>query len=47
MLDEVGVFNRALSEDEVNSIMNEGLGTIYLSVEPSAKMAVTWGQVKK
>jgi hypothetical protein len=47
VLDEVGVFNRALSEDEVNRIMNEGLGAIYLSVEPSAKMAITWGQMKK
>jgi hypothetical protein len=47
VLDEVGVFNRALSEDEVNRIMNEGLGAIYTSVDPSAKMAITWGQTKR
>jgi hypothetical protein len=45
-LDEVAIFNTALSEDEVKELM-EGLeGMSERPVEPKGKLAATWGNVK-
>jgi hypothetical protein len=45
-LDEVAIFNTALSEDEVKELM-EGLeGMSERPVEPKGKLAATWGKVK-
>lgn len=41
-IDEVQLYNRALSEDEIKSLMGEQL----TAVEASGKIAVTWGQLK-
>lgn len=42
IIDEVAVFNRALSEDEIRMVMNG----LIMPVEPRGKLAVTWGAVK-
>ena len=41
-IDEVRLYNRVLDEDEIAAVMESG----SLSVEASAKIAVTWGQLK-
>jgi len=47
-IDEVGVFNVVLTEDEINDIMNRGLGmaTGITAVEPSGKLETTWADIK-
>ena len=47
-IDEVAVFNAALTEKDVQEIMNEGLeGALGLTaVEPAGKLATIWGAVK-
>ena len=47
-VDEVAIFNVALSEDEISEIMTEGLGALGFStaVDPSGKLATTWATVK-
>ena len=42
-IDEAAVWRRALSEDEINEIMNEG----FLAVSPLDKAATTWGNIKR
>jgi hypothetical protein len=46
MVDEVFIFNRALSEDEVTSIMNVGLMGEPSSTSPAGKTAAVWGRIK-
>jgi hypothetical protein len=41
-VDEVAVFNKVLSSDEIQSVMNGGI----FAVQPSGKTAVTWGVLK-
>jgi hypothetical protein len=43
MIDEVAIFNRALSEDEIKSAMN-GITT---AVEQEGKLTTSWGNLKK
>ena len=45
LIDEVAIFNRALSEDEIKLIMDE-IGNL-LSVEPLGKIASKWAEIKK
>jgi len=47
IIDEVGIFNNALSEDDVKAIMQKGLEQTALMVEPSGKLASTWGNIKR
>ena len=42
-IDEAAVWRRALSEDEIQEIMNEG----FLAVSPLDKAATTWGNIKR
>ena len=44
-LDDAGLFNVALSIDDINSIMEDGLATAQ-TVSPSSKMAYAWGGIK-
>ena len=44
-LDEVGIFNKALSEETINEFMTNGLQNV-LAVAPSGKLAATWGRLK-
>ena len=48
VLDEVGIFNEALSEDDINTIMISGLErTVGLTpVFPAGKLATTWARIK-
>lgn len=46
VIDEVGIFAKALSEDELKMVMSDGL--LALSpVEPAGKLTATWGTLKK
>ncbi|MDE0481542.1 MAG: LamG domain-containing protein [Candidatus Poribacteria bacterium] len=46
LLDEFVIFNTVLSEDDIKSVMNDGIEG-GLAVDPKAKLAVTWGSLKK
>ncbi len=46
LFDEFIIFNTVLSEDDINSVMNDGLES-GLAVDPKEKVAVTWGSLKK
>ena len=45
MLSEVALFSAALTTDDMQTLMNEGLTTL-LSVDPRGKLAATWADVK-
>jgi len=45
IIDDVGIFNVALSEDDIKDIMTKGLGPTVVS--PSGKLATTWGMLKR
>lgn len=45
MLYEVALFDVALEEADINDLMDKGLVTL-LPVEPTGKIAVTWGSLK-
>ena len=48
LIDEVAVFDAPLSDDDINTIMTDGLGLSVLgqAVEPAGKLATMWGSVK-
>jgi hypothetical protein len=46
IVDEVGLFNRALSEEDVKSIMENGLKTAT-AVSLAGKLTTTWGSIKE
>lgn len=48
-VDEVGVFKVALSAADVQTVYKSGLGAIFgaTSVEPKAKLAAVWADVKR
>jgi len=46
-IDEVAIFNSALSEADIKSIMQNGLAQSVLVVEPGKKLAATWGSIKR
>jgi len=45
IIDEVGFFTEALSEDDLAEVMNNSL-EILAPVEPRSKLATTWGEFK-
>ncbi|MDE0506150.1 MAG: hypothetical protein OXI86_18905, partial [Candidatus Poribacteria bacterium] len=45
VLDEAFVYERALSQDEVQRIMNEGFQEAQ-NVQSNGKTAVVWGRIK-
>lgn len=48
-VDEIGFFNVALTPDDIKMVMEQGLGKVFGSataVEPSGKLATTWGSIK-
>lgn len=45
LIDEVGFFTKALSEAQVNGVMDNGLEG-YAAVEASGKATITWGLLK-
>ena len=44
-IDEVAIFNEALTENDLKTIMSRGLRLI-LAVSSSEKLAITWGETK-
>ncbi|MXV83965.1 LamG domain-containing protein [Candidatus Poribacteria bacterium] len=42
-VDEVAIYNRALTVDEINQDMENG---VYFAVSPKDKLATTWGKLK-
>ena len=44
LVDEVAIYSRALSEDEINQDMNNG---VFFAVDPGGKLATTWANLKK
>ena len=46
IMDDVGIFNDGLTEDEVQGIMNDGIYHTAYAVEPLDKLSVLWGKLK-
>jgi hypothetical protein len=46
MLDDMAVFSRALSADEIKGLMENGLESL-MAVYPDDKLTSTWGKIKK
>ena len=46
LIDEFIIFNTVLGEDDLQTLMDDGLETT-LAVDPKRKLAVTWGSLKK
>ncbi len=48
-IDDVAIFNVALTEDDVNDIMNQGLGraTGATAVFPEGRLTTVWGKIKE
>ena len=49
ILDEIGIFDEALTQKEIQDIMKDpkGLSGVYLAVvEPGGKLATAWGKIK-
>ena len=47
IIDEVGVFNAALSDEDLIKIMENGLEHTAYAVHPSEKLTTTWGKIKE
>lgn len=47
IMDEVGLFNDALSKDEIQDIMDNGIFHTAYAIEPSDKLSTVWGKLKK
>ena len=45
LMDDLNVWKRGLTEEEVNMIMNDGVEA-FLAVEAQGKLATTWGKLK-
>ena len=48
LIDEIGIFKAALTEDDIKKIMDQGLGkaTGIEAVLSRGKLAITWGGIK-
>jgi hypothetical protein len=46
MIDDLAIYNRALSEEEILTVMEEGHG-IQFAVDFMGKLATTWGRLRK
>ena len=44
-IDEVVLYNRALSEQEINELMEDGM-SVTLDVQPGGKLVTTWSHIK-
>lgn len=49
LIDEFAIFNVALTEDDIKTIMDKGLARALgiAAVSPSGKLTATWGSIKK
>ena len=48
-MDDVAIFNTALSEADINTIMDDGLGKVFgfTPVSPLGRLTTVWAQVKR
>lgn len=46
VLDEIGIFNQALTSDDIKNIMNNGLSSLIAAVEPYDRLCATWAVIK-
>ena len=46
LMDDLNIWKRGLTEEEVNDIMNNGLGASLTAVEARGKLATTWSRLK-
>ena len=46
LMDDLNVWKRGLTEEEVNAIMNDGVDA-FLAVEAQGKLATAWGKLKE
>ena len=46
LIDDVAIFNVALTSDDISAIMREGVAESATSVSPAGNLASTWGKVK-
>ena len=46
IIDDIGIFNVVLSEDEIQSIMDDGLEKAF-AVSLTDKLTTTWAAIKK
>ena len=48
LIDDVGVFNKALSAANINTILKDGLGSILATtaVSPKDRLTTTWSHIK-
>ncbi|MDE0326841.1 MAG: hypothetical protein OXN27_23180 [Candidatus Poribacteria bacterium] len=44
IVDEVAIYDRALTVEEINQDMENG---VYFAVSPKDKLATTWGKLKR
>ena len=45
IIDDVAIFNVALDNDDIETLMNDGLKTAA-AIEPSDKLATIWAAIK-
>ena len=46
IIDEVAIYNKVLTEAEINDLTERGLGEVIRSVNPQGKLASRWGDIK-
>ncbi|MDE0638389.1 MAG: LamG domain-containing protein [Candidatus Poribacteria bacterium] len=46
IIDEVAIFNVALEQDDIETLMDKGLAPTVAAVEAEGKMTTAWGKVK-
>ena len=46
ILDEIGIFNKALSDNDIENIMTHGLEYFVLAIEAQGKLTTTWAKIK-
>jgi len=46
LFDDFVMINDALSESEIQNLMNNGLSSVITSVEPDGRLTTTWGNIK-
>ena len=46
IIDEVAIYNKALTEAEINELTERGLGEVLRAVNPQGKLASRWGEIK-
>ena len=47
IMDDVGLFNDALTEEEIQTIMEDGIYEAAYAVEPIGKLSTVWGTLKQ